>query len=128
LAKDVEQALFEIGNVVYFLGIGNVLYGVDADIERGAENRTEHIRRLAEVANLMIDAGVILVVTAASLSQGDIDLVTTAVDPDRMVVVWVGDASTTDLSHDLLVRDGDAEAVEQVKRLLQERGIIFRPW
>jgi bifunctional enzyme CysN/CysC len=128
LAKDVEQALFEIGNVVYFLGIGNVLYGVDADIERGAENRTEHIRRLAEVANLMIDAGVILVVTAANLSQEDIELVKTAVDPDRMVVVWVGDASTTDLSHDLLVRDGDVEAVEQVKRLLQERGIIFRPW
>ena len=33
------------------------LYGVDADIARTAENRREHIRRLAEVANLMLDAG-----------------------------------------------------------------------
>ncbi len=129
LAKDVEQALFEIGNVVYFLGIGNVLYGVDADIERGADNRSEHLRRLAEVANLMLDAGIILIVTAAELTQADVDLIKTTVDPERIEVVWVGDTKTTDAAHDLLVPDPDApDAVDQVKRLLQEKGIIFRPW
>ena len=34
VAKALEGKLFEDGKVVYFLGIGNVLYGVDADIER----------------------------------------------------------------------------------------------
>jgi bifunctional enzyme CysN/CysC len=129
LAKDVEQALFDIGNVVYFLGIGNVLYGVDADIERRAENRNEHLRRLAEVANLMLDAGVILIVTAAELTQGDVELIKTTVEPERIEVVWVGDTKTTDVVHDLVIPDADApDAVEQVKRLLQEKGIIFRPW
>ena len=33
VAKGLEGKLFEDGKVVYFLGIGNVLYGVDADIE-----------------------------------------------------------------------------------------------
>lgn len=129
LAKDVEQALFDIGNVVYFLGIGNVLYGVDADIERRAENRTEHLRRLAEVANLMLDAGVILIVTAAELTQDDIELIKTTVEPERIEVVWVGDTKTTDVVHDLAIADADApDAVDQIKRLLQEKGIIFRPW
>jgi len=50
VAKALEGKLFEDGKVVYFLGIGNVLYGVDADIERRQENRLEHMRRLAEVA------------------------------------------------------------------------------
>jgi bifunctional enzyme CysN/CysC len=129
LAKQVEERLFEIGNVVYFLGIGNVLYGVDADIAHGAENRREHLRRLAEVANLMLDAGVILIVTASGLTQDDVDLIRTTVDPDRIEVIWVGVNVTTDVRHDLLVPDADApDAVDQVKRLLQEKGIIFRPW
>ena len=34
VAKALEEKLFQDGKVVYFLGIGNVLYGVDADIER----------------------------------------------------------------------------------------------
>ncbi len=129
LAKDVEQALFEIGNVVYYMGIGNVLYGVDADIQRDAANRSEHLRRLAEVANLMLDAGVILIVTAANLTQSDLDLIGTTVDPDRIEVVWVGEMPTTDLALDLVVADPSAaDAVEHVKRMLQGHGIIFRPW
>ncbi|MEO8620099.1 MAG: GTP-binding protein [bacterium] len=129
VAKDVEQRLFELGNIVYYLGIGNVLYGVDADIARGADNRREHLRRLAEVANLMLDAGVILIVTAAELTQADIELIKATVEADRIQVVWVGDTATTDVAHDLLIPDPDAhDAVDQVKRLLQDKGIIFRPW
>ena len=129
VAKDVEQHLFDLGYIVYFLGIGNVLYGVDADIGRGADNRREHLRRLAEVANLMLDAGVILIVTAAELTQADVELIKTTVEADRIQVVWVGDAQTTDVAHDLLLPDADADdAVDHVKRLLQEKGIIFRPW
>jgi bifunctional enzyme CysN/CysC len=129
LAKDLEKNLFEIGNVVYFLGIGNVLYGVDADIERKKENRQEHLRRLAEVANLMLDAGIILVVTAAELTQEDLELIRTTVDPDRIETVWLGEKVTTDIAYDLLLEDPDgADAVDRIKRLLQEKGIIFRPW
>ena len=79
VAKALEGKLFEDGKVVYFLGIGNVLYGVDADIERKQENRLEHMRRLGEVANLMLDAGIILVVAAAELTQDDLEVIKTAV-------------------------------------------------
>ncbi len=129
LAKEVELRLFELGNIVYFLGIGNVLYGVDADIERSTERRHEHLRRLAEVANLMLDAGVILIVTAAELTQADVELIKTSVNPDHIEVVWVGDTKSTDVAHDLQIADpDDPAAVNEVKRLLQEKGIIFRPW
>lgn len=129
LAKDVEQRLFEVGNVVYFLGMGNVLYGVDADIARGESNRQEHLRRMAEVANLMLDAGVILIVTAGELTQADLELIKATVQPERIEVVWVGDTVTTDIAPDLLVPDPDApDAVDLVKQMLQEKGIIFRPW
>jgi bifunctional enzyme CysN/CysC len=130
LGKDLEARLFEDGRVVYFLGIGNVLYGVDADIERKSENRAEHLRRLGEVANLMLDAGAILIVTAADLSQEDLEVIKTAVDPDRIETVWVGDSVTTDIACDLVLgeQEAEAEGVERIKRLLQDKGVLFRPW
>jgi bifunctional enzyme CysN/CysC len=130
LAKGLESRLFEDGKVVYFLGIGNVLYGVDADIERKEENRQEHMRRLAEVANLMLDAGVILIVTAAELTQEDLELIKTTVEPDRIETVWVGEQVTTDITCDLMLTDPEQEMerVDRIKGLLQDKGVIYRPW
>jgi bifunctional enzyme CysN/CysC len=129
VAKALEGKLFEDGKVVYFLGIGNVLYGVDADIGRKQENRLEHMRRLAEVANLMLDAGIILVVAAAELTQDDLEVIKTAVEPDWIETIWAGDTITTDLACDLqLPGDAVPEAVDRLKAHLQDKGIIFRPW
>jgi bifunctional enzyme CysN/CysC len=129
LAKALEGKLFDDGRVVYFLGIGNVLYGVDADIERKQENRQEHIRRLGEVANLMLDAGIILVVTAAELTQDDLEVIKTAVQPDSIETIWVGDNITTDLVYDLqLSGSTPVESADRLKAHLQDKGIIFRPW
>ena len=129
VAKALEGKLFEDGKVVYFLGIGSVLYGVDADIERKPENRLEHMRRLAEVANLMLDAGIILVVAAAELTQEDLEVIKTAVQPDWIETVWAGDTITTDLVCDLHLPGGAVpEAVDRLKAHLQDKGIIFRPW
>ena len=129
VAKALEGKLFEDGKVVYFLGIGNVLYGVDADIERKQENRLEHMRRLAEVANLMLDAGIILIVAAAELTQDDIEIIKTAVQPDLIETVWAGDTITTDLAFDIQLPGGAVpEAVDRLKAHLQDKGIIFRPW
>ncbi len=129
VAKALEEKLFQDGKVVYFMGIGNVLYGVDADIERKQENRLEHMRRLAEVANLMLDAGIILVVAAAELTQDDLEVIKTAVEPDWIETVWAGDTVTTDLSVDLQLPGGAIhEAVDRLKAHLQDKGVIFRPW
>jgi bifunctional enzyme CysN/CysC len=129
VAKALEGKLFEDGKVVYFLGIGNVLYGVDADIERKQENRLEHMRRLAEVANLMLDAGIILVVAAAELTQDDLEVIKTAVEPDWIETIWAGESITTDLACDLHLPAGAVpESVDRLKAHLQDKGIIFRPW
>ncbi len=130
LGKALEARLFEDGRVVYFLGMANVLYGVDADLERGAGNRGEHFRRLAEVANILLDAGAILIVTARELTQEDLEIIKTAVDPDRIELVWVGDRVTTDVTCDLVLggQEAGADGVDRVKRLLQDKGVLFRPW
>ncbi len=130
LARSVEARLFSEGKIVYFLGIGNVLYGVDADIKKPGvdDNRSEHLRRLAEVANVMLDAGVILIVTAIGLTSDDLEIITAAVDTDSINVVWLGE-DNTDIHCDLLVpelQDID-QTVDDIKILLQNKGVIFKP-
>jgi len=128
LARALEARLFDDGRNVYFLGIGNVLYGVDADIARDRDNRDEHMRRLGEVANLMLDAGMILIVTAIALTRDDFDLIRTSVDPDRIESIWLGEAGGTDFPADLYVPaiEEEATAVDRVCGFLRDRGILFR--
>ncbi|MBN1123699.1 MAG: adenylyl-sulfate kinase [Sedimentisphaerales bacterium] len=130
LARALEARLFGEGKIVYFMGIGNILYGVDADIKKPGsdENRPEHLRRLAEVANIMLDAGVILVVTAIALTQKDLEMIRATVDTDSIYVVWLG-PDPTDITHDVIVSQlhDVQEGVQGIKRLLQDKGVIFRP-
>ena len=51
----------------------------------------------------------ILIVTAAELTQEDLEVIKTAVEPDRIETIWVGDSMTTDL--DMRPVLSDAEAV-----------------
>jgi bifunctional enzyme CysN/CysC len=130
IAKALEGKLFSDGRIVYFLGIGNVLYGLDADIKYGSNNREEHIRRLSEVANILLDAGVILIVTAIGLSQDDLETIKTIINPERIEVVWVGDDVSTNISCDLIIPDPKnvEESADIIKDMLRERGIIFKAW
>ena len=62
--------------------------------------------------------------------QEDLEVVKTSVDPDRIELVWVGDRVTTDVPCDLILGDEEAESegVDRIKRLLQDKGMLFRPW
>ena len=92
LAKHLEERLFRDSKLVYFLGIGNILYGVDADIKSQSDRRGEHLRRFAEVVHLILDAGLIVIATATELTQEDSGGYTAPViNPDNIVVIWNGE-------------------------------------
>ena len=129
LAKELEARLFAEGRAAYFLGMMNVLYGVDADLERNPETRREHLRRLAEIANLMLNAGLILIVSAQELTQEELALVRTSVHPHRIDTVWLGDATESDLGAGLYLsqRDSVETHVTEVRRFLTGSGAL-EPW
>ncbi|MGE0816230.1 MAG: GTP-binding protein [Vicinamibacterales bacterium] len=129
LAKELEAHLFAAGRNVYFVGMANMLYGVDADIDRTSTNRAEHFRRLGELAHLMLDAGVLLIVSAAELTQDDLEIVKVSVPAERIATIWLGPSVTTDIACDLLVTPtAEQNAIDVVETMLQDRGVIFRPW
>ena len=130
LAGLLERQLFNEGKYIYYLGVGSVLYGVNADLKHdGKNNWQEHLRRIAEIANIFLDTGMILILTAIELTQHDLKTLQTIINSNQIETIWVGDEISTDINYDIQVPNEQTfeEATIAIKRLLQEHGIIFAP-
>ena len=62
VAVAVERLLAERGRVAYLLDGDNLRHGLNGDLGFSAEDRTENIRRVSEVARLFADAGLVALV------------------------------------------------------------------
>jgi bifunctional enzyme CysN/CysC len=127
VAKHLEARLFADGRAAYYLGMANMLYGVDADLDRTLAQRHEHFRRLGEIAHLMLDAGLIFVVSAADLGPDDLEIVKMSVSAEQIRTVWVGPARAARVDCDVVVPDTDAEAAcDAIVRQLAAHGVVPR--
>jgi bifunctional enzyme CysN/CysC len=131
LAKELERSLVESGRFAYYLGIGTFLYSVNSDVKLQNDetaNRKSHIRRFAEVANLMLDAGMILIITARSLTAADLKIMQMTISSD-IQTIWVGGGITTDFDADIIVEGlgiDKGENVAMLRDLLKKNGYMFR--
>jgi adenylylsulfate kinase len=73
LAVAMEEALYEHGCHAYVLDGDNVRHGLNNNLGFSPEDRTENIRRIAEVAKLFRDAGVISLTAFISPYRSDRD-------------------------------------------------------
>ncbi|OGW72510.1 MAG: adenylyl-sulfate kinase [Omnitrophica bacterium GWA2_52_12] len=117
IAKEVEKQLFEKGRKTYFLGIGNLLRGVDADMARHKKSRHEHVRRLGEVGHIMVDAGLICLATASNLDDEELRLLQEIVSRDDLVIINVGASHFRDSAVDLQLKESE-RLDAQVKKAL----------
>lgn len=89
IADEVDRALHAQGRHTYILDGDNVRHGLNRDLGFTAEDRVENIRRIAEVANLMADAGLIVLVSFISPYRADRDLAREVIGTERFVEVFV---------------------------------------
>ncbi len=61
VARQFERQLLDAGRFAYVLDGDNVRHGLNGDLGFSADDRQENIRRLAEVAGLFADAGMIVI-------------------------------------------------------------------
>ena len=66
VAAEVERHLVADGQPAYLLDGDNLRHGLNGDLGFSAEDRTENVRRVAEVARLFADAGVVALVPVIS--------------------------------------------------------------
>ncbi len=75
VAVALEGALLERGNLSYRLDGDNVRLGINKNLGFSAEDRTENIRRIGEIAKLFVDTGVITLSSFISPYRADRDVV-----------------------------------------------------
>lgn len=89
IANVVEQKLFEKGIRTYTLDGDNIRNGINKDLSFSPEDRTENIRRIAETANLMINAGTVVLAAFVSPYKKDRSNIRSIVKDINFVEVFV---------------------------------------
>ncbi len=89
LANAFEQQLHASGQLTYLLDGDNVRNGLNHDLGFSALDRAENIRRIGEVARLIVDAGLIVLVSTISPFRRDRDGVRQLFEAGQFVEVFV---------------------------------------
>ena len=89
VANAVEQALHARGVRTYILDGDNVRHGLNNDLGFTDADRVENIRRIAEVAKLMVDAGLVVITAFISPFRSERDMARSLFEAGEFVEVHV---------------------------------------
>ena len=89
LANLVEMELHKKGLSTYILDGDNVRQGINNDLSFAPQDRSENIRRIAEISTLMLDAGIITLAAFVSPYIKDREAVKQIVGPDNVIEIYV---------------------------------------
>lgn len=89
LAVQLEAQLHAKGFKTYLLDGDNIRTGLNKDLSFTDEGRVENIRRIGEVARLLLDAGIVVLSAFISPFKADREQVKTIVGPENYLEVFV---------------------------------------
>jgi len=88
LAHAIEERLHLMGCRTYVFDGDNVRHGLCGDLSFSAEDRTENLRRIAEMVNLFLDAGVLSLTAFISPLEVDRAMVKEIIGPENVIEVY----------------------------------------
>ncbi|QLK62551.1 adenylyl-sulfate kinase [Enterobacteriaceae bacterium Kacie_13] len=89
VAGALEQALYALGVSTYLLDGDNVRHGLCRDLGFTDDDRRENIRRVGEVAKLMVDAGQVVLTAFISPHRAERDMVRELLEDGQFIEVFV---------------------------------------
>ncbi len=89
VADRLEQKLHAIGKRTYLLDGDNVRHGLNKDLGFTDQDRVENVRRVAEVARLMVDAGLIVLASFISPFRSERQMARALMEEGEFVEVFV---------------------------------------
>ena len=89
IADQLEQKLRALGRHTYVLDGDNVRHGLNRDLGFTDRDRVENIRRVSEVAKLMVDAGLIVIVSFISPFRSEREMVRNLVEEGEFFEIFV---------------------------------------
>ena len=115
IANLVEQRLHARGHHTMVLDGDNVRHGLNRDLGFTEADRVENIRRVGEVAKLMVESGLIVLCSFISPYRAERDMVRGLVEPGEFIEVFVD----TPIA-DCIERDPKGPLCQGASRAVQE--------
>jgi bifunctional enzyme CysN/CysC len=89
IANLVEKKLLALGRHTYLLDGDNIRRGLNSDLGFSDQDRAENIRRIAEVARLMADAGLIVLTAFISPFRREREMARALFQPGEFIEIHV---------------------------------------
>jgi len=89
IASLLEKRLFAEGQHTYVLDGDNIRHGLSRDLGFTEADRVENIRRIAEVARLLVDAGLVVIVSFISPYRSEREMARSRFEPEEFLEVFV---------------------------------------
>lgn len=89
IAYQLEQQLLSLGHACYVLDGDNIRHGLARDLTFNEKDRRENIRRVAHVAQLMNDAGLIVITALISPMREDRAMARDIVGPGKFIETYL---------------------------------------
>jgi len=89
LAYELERRLHDLGHACFVLDGDNIRHGLSRDLEFSPESRRENIRRIAEVAKLFNDAGIVMITAFISPYRDDRAMAREILGPERFIEAYL---------------------------------------
>lgn len=105
LAKELEKQLFESGYFTYYLGMGNLLHSVGANVQR-----EDYIKCFSETAYLFLSTGLILVVSAADISSEEIVEIKQHLNGYDLTSIYMGNYNHAESTYDMIFSESSLSA------------------
>jgi bifunctional enzyme CysN/CysC len=89
IANELSSKLHNEGKLVYVLDGDNIRMGLNKDLGFSDDDRKENIRRIAEVANLMTDLGVIVITAFISPFEKERQMAKDIIGEDNFIDIYI---------------------------------------
>jgi len=118
LAGYLERGLFIEGRVVYNLDLG---------ADDAIKNRAAFLKKVAEVSNILLKAGNIVITTSDDLGHRDLNIINPLIGSRDTKLVWIGELDDHDIPIDLHIEENETtESVYlQVKKMLADAKAVL---
>jgi adenylyl-sulfate kinase len=89
LANALEKALHKMKKHTYILDGDNIRHGLNSDLSFSKNDRNENVRRVAEIAKLMVDSGLIVIVGLISPFRSERDWVRSIFNLNEFIEIYI---------------------------------------
>ncbi len=121
-ARALEKTLFDQGLSAYMLDGTNVLLGVDADLVWAQSTQAELVRRFAEVAHILLDAGHLVISTTNAIGLADFAAVQALIPDFRVLAIEINPSATIVGMADLRItgKEPEPEVIANICGILKK--------